>query len=79
MAEQKMDLYEVDDVMVRIEYEGELVHGSVLSTGAPYSPSKALVEGRKLSDDEKKDVLATRLVVSRAYFPPTQDKPERES
>jgi hypothetical protein len=41
-----------DDVVVRIDSDGKEVRGTVMLTGVPYPPVKALIEGGEISESE---------------------------
>lgn len=40
------------DVVVRIDSDGKEVRGTVMLTGVPYPPVKALIEGGEISEAE---------------------------
>lgn len=44
--------YMVDDVLVKLVSDGKAVSGSVVETGRPFPPAKAIVEGHEVSAAE---------------------------
>jgi len=54
MADSFPKFYAVgpDDVVVRIDSDGKEVRGTVMLTGLPYPPVKALIERTEVSESE---------------------------
>jgi len=41
--------FEIDETIIRLDKKGDEVKGVVVKTGLPYSPAKALVDGREIT------------------------------